>query len=532
MNSKKCFRFSWILFAITVTYFGCTELDVANKTELPSQEFDLSSRAVLSKKLRDSTINAESRILHGLSLSESSQSDVTQASSSNVNYALQATVTAESTYPGYSVQKIKDGSRNTTVGPSYSWANNFPANGKLPESVFLKFSSLKTIDRIDIYTSSGYELQNYTIQYRTATTASWVTLLTVTGNRSVFRTHSFSTISVLEIQIICQLGPPNQTIYGRLNEVEIYGPAEPPLPYFTVENGRFVFNSAVDFEQAVEYLEFKYEQYSDAFASQYPGLTDEQLSQVEESTGFNDNIPYLNFENAYGIYSLRARLAYEEEQWLANTDGETGFDPSEGYTDDDDEMALMNYWGEVKIGSYIYMFNQDGSYYQYYDDGGCSLCVAATTSQLRNRKDQDKLPIGVTVVKPEPSAIIIGPGSCENVIKSTDFVYNSARTWRMKWKIKAVNGPFGGSAHLKAITRSYKKVNGKWKKRKAQIAAYAAGTIWDGSCTYSASIETPYKSKRARKVKTKNYYHGKVKERQILGTHHHSSVGTVQKWLE
>lgn len=445
---------------------------------------------------------------------------------------MQATVTAESTYPGYSVQKIKDGSRNTTVGPSYSWANNFPAGGKLPESVFLKFSSLKSIDRIDIYTSSGYVLQNYTIQYRVSTTGSWINLVTITGNTSVSRSHTFATVNLLEVQIICQLGPNNQTIYGRLNEVEIYGPAEPSLPYFYIDNGRFVFNSTTEFEQAVEYLEFKYAQYSDAFASQYPGLSDDQLSQVEETTGFNDNIPYENFENAYGIYSLRARLAYEEEQWLANTDGETGIDPSEGYTDDDDEMALMNYWGEIKIGSYIYMFNQDGSYYQYYDDGGCSLCVAATTSQLRSRKVGDPMPTGVSIIKPEPSAIIIGPGSCENVIKSTDFVYNGARTWRMKWKIKAVNGPFGGRAHLKAVTRSYKKVNGKWKKRSAQIEAYAAGTIWDGSCASSTSIETPIKSKKARKVKAKNYYYGKVKEREILGTHYHSSVGTVQKWLE
>lgn len=135
-------------------------------------------------------------------------------------------------------------------------------------------------------------------------------------------------------------------------------------------------------------------------------------------------------------------------------------------------------------------------------------------------------------MNPEQSAIIVGSGTCENVIKSTDFVYNADRTWRMKWTIKAVNGPFVGRAHLKAVTRSYKKVNGDWKKRNAQIEAYAAGTIWDGSCASSTAIETPYKSKKARKVKAKNYYYGKVKEREILGTHHHSSVGTVQKWLE
>lgn len=531
MKFKNYSRFSWFLLFTAVIYYGCTELELTDKTKLPGQDFDLSSRAILSKKLRDSTANAEVQV-NSFPAAESNQPQTAQVSSTSVNYALQATVSAESTYPGYSVQKIKDGSRNTTVGPSYSWANNFPANGKLPESLFLKFSTLKTINRIDIYTSSGYELQNYTIQYRTSTNASWVTLLSVTGNRSAYRTHSFSSITVLEVQIICQLGPPNQTIYGRLNEVEIYGPAEPSLPYFYVENGRFVFNSDTEFEQAVEYLEFKYRQYTDAFVSQYPGLNEDQLSLVEETTGFNDNVPYENFENAYGIYSLRARIAYDEEQWLANTDGETGIDPSDGYTDDDDEMALMNYWGEVKVGSYIYMFNQDGSYYQYYDDGGCALCLASTTSQLRNRKAGSLLPTGVTVVNPAPSAIIIGQGTCENVIKSTDFVYNADRTWRMKWKIKAVNGPFGGRAHLKAVTRSYKKVNGKWKKRIAFIEAYAAGTIWDGFCTGSTPIEAPLESKPARKVKAKNFYYGKVKEREILGTHHHSKVGTVQKWLE
>jgi len=521
----------WLLYIIVAFLHGCTDLELSDNNKIPIQDFDISSRASLPKALLDSTIMAEKAVKNNGQNPTTSEATASTFSSS-VNYALQATVSAQSTYPGYSVQKIKDGSRNTTVGPSYSWANNYPDGTRLPQSVFIKFSSLKTIDRIDIYTSSGYELQNYTIQYRASTSSSWATLLSVTGNRSVYRNHTFSAITVLEIQIICQLGPPNQTIYGRLNEVEIYGPSEPPLPYFYIDNGRFVFNSAEEFEQAVEYLEFKYEQYSDAFTSQYPGLNDEELSQIEESTGFNDNVPYENFENSYGIYSLRARLAYEEEQWLLNTDGETGLDPSEGYTDDDDEMALMNYWGEIKIGYYIYMVNQDGSYYQYYDDGGCSPCVAATTSQLRNRKAGDPLPTGVAVVKPKPSALVIGPGSCENVIKSTDFVYNGARTWRMKWKIKAVNGPFGGRAHLKAVTRSYKKVNGKWKKRSAQIEAYAAGTIWDGQCSSSTSIETPIKSKKARKVKAKNYYYGKVKPREILGTHYHSSVGSVQKWLE
>lgn len=89
---------------------------------------------------------------------------------------------------------------------------------------------------------------------------------------------------------------------------------------------------------------------------------------------------------------------------------------------------------------------------------GCSHCLTSTTSQLKNHKAGDLLPTGVAVVNPEQSAIIFGSGPSENVIKSTDFVYKADRTWRMKRTIKAVNGPFGGRAHLKAVTRSYKKV--------------------------------------------------------------------------
>lgn len=92
---------------------------------------------------------------------------------------------------------------------------------------------------------------------------------------------------------------------------------------------------------------------------------------------------------------------------------------------------------------------------------GCSHCLTSTTSQLKNHKGGDLLPTGVAVVNPEQSAIIFGSGACENVIKSTDFVYKADRTWRMKRTIKEVNGPFGGRAHLKAVTRSYKKVNGR-----------------------------------------------------------------------
>ena len=167
----------------------------------------------------------------------------------------------------------------------------------------------------------------------------------------------------------------------------------------------------------------------------------------------------------------------------------------------------MNSYGEIKIGTDIYVFLNDGSYYQFPDGGGCGNCVSQ-----------------VKLVKAEPAAIIIGPGNCENVIKSRGFHATSG--WRMKWKTKATNGPFGGAGKVKAVTKSYKRKNGRWKVRGNRIGAGATGTIWDGSCSSSTAIEVPFKGpKWKRKIKSKNKYHGKVKQYEITGEHYHQQVG-------
>ncbi|MBN8577390.1 MAG: hypothetical protein J0L66_10640 [Cytophagales bacterium] len=172
MKLKNYYRFTLLLLLTVTIYYGCADLEFSDNAKLPIQDFDISSRASLPQALLDSTIKAE-KAVNNNDKNPSTSETTASAFSTSVNYALQATVSAQSTYPGYSVQKIKDGSRNTTVGPSYSWANNYPDGTRLPQSVFLKFGSLKKVNRIDIYTSSGYELQNYTIQYRVTPTGTW-----------------------------------------------------------------------------------------------------------------------------------------------------------------------------------------------------------------------------------------------------------------------------------------------------------------------------------------------------------------------
>lgn len=496
----------WKLPLLFLIALSCTDLDVNEENKTKLNDVSLGARSSLSKELLDSTLHAE-RLVKGNKNAEPSQETFSQETfalpTTSVNYAPEATVSAESTYPGYSVLKIKDKIRTTTVGPSYSWANNFPAGGKLPESVFLKFTSLKTVDRIDIYTSSGYALQNYTIQYRVTPTGVWKNLVVVTGNTSIIRTHTFTAVNLLEVQIICQLGPPNQTIYGRLNEVEIYGPAEPPLPSISTENGMFVFNSLNDVNLAVDYLEYKYDQYSDAFVSQYPGYTDDQLADVEDSVGFNDEQPYLDFENRYGITSLRSVLTAQEEYWLATTSGDEfagSPDPDDSYMDDVEVRTLVNQYGEIKVGSLYYVFLSDGSYYTY-AAGGAATSASFSTAAVEG---------------------------CRSTVKNKGWVYNADKTWRMKYKVKASNGPFGGPGKAKAITKSARKKNGRWKNKSATIGAYVFGSIVGTDCTGGQNFESVIKEKKRRKVKVKVYYdNGKVLKGAVMSKHSHSKITGV-----
>lgn len=498
-----------------------TEPDMASTDRIKEEQLLNDVRSLLPKRQLDSTRFSENLIANDAAKAREPAA-VLASTATLVNFAPQAVVTAESTYPGYSVTRMIDGSRNTTVGPAYSWANNHPGGGKLPESVFLKFSSLKTIERIDIYTSSGYTLQNYTVQYRTTTTAPWINLFIVTGNTAISRTHTFSSVTVREIQIICQLGPSNQTIYGRLNEVEIYGPAEPTLPSISVQNGMLVFSSTSAVTQAMDYLDFKYEQYTDAFVGQYPTLTDDQLADVEESTGFNDEQPFIDFENQYGISSLRAIVTAAEDNWLATTAGDAtaGTDPDDTYVDEVELRALLNSNGQLRVGSTYYTFLSDGAYYT-------NTGSPYTVQQLKTMSANNALPSNVSYVSPN-----VALPACRSVAKDKGFVPAADGSWRLKWKIKASDGPFAGPGRAKAITKSYKKKNGRWKKRSSAIGAQVYGSIVAGNCTGGTNIDSGWKSKKARKVKAKvSYAGGKVMSGGLSSVHYQAKVSYVTKAL-
>jgi hypothetical protein len=282
-----------------------------------------------------------------------------------------------------------------------------------------------------------------------------------------------------------------------------------------------VFASSTAVVQAMDYLEHRYEQYSDAFASQYQGLTDDQLADIEESTGFNDERPFIDFENQYGISSLRAQITAAEDLWLATTAGDetAGTDPDDTYMDEVELRTLVNANGEIKVGSLYYVFLSDGSYYAY---SGSQL----SATYLKSLKPDQPLPSNIKFVdnsyNNSVSAII--PSDCRLAAKNKAFKYNG--NWRYKWKVKASDGPFYAGGRAKAVTKSYRKKFGHWQKRKATIGAYVYGHVVDAlECSTETDIGGLIVEKRRRKVKSKAWYDNqKVIRDIVIGQFWHSKV--------
>lgn len=515
------YNLNWKILLFVGILFGCSDVDLQSVDKTVKQNFKSDLRSTLSRHELDSTIRSEKSVIHDVPMKHPSIQKSFATSELSTNYALQAVVSAESTFPGYSVLKIKDGSRITTVGPADSWSNNYPGGGTLPESVFLKFNALRSVNRIDIYTSTGYILRNYTIQYRTTPTANWITLATVVGNTAVYRMHTFTAVQLLEVQIICQLGPTNQSIYGRLNEVEIYGDVEPTLPPITMVNGMMSFASNADVESTIDYLEYKYDQYDDAFLSQYPGLTDDQYDVLEESINYNDDLPYISFESQYGILSKRAQITANEDSWLESTNGDSvDLDPDNSFVPDDELRTIVNIYGELKIGTKLYHFNDDGTYYEV------SAQYLTEFMALRTLKKNQPLPDHVVVRSLVNSE---NAESCKAGKRSVGYQKNGG--WRYKHVTSIWNFPWGG--RLIGKTKSYKKKNGHWRKRRATIGVQVMGDVVNHVCDGAAHIDSPYREKRRRKVKVKGKSQIFIKTHSgdVYSYHYSSKVNSFTAFL-
>lgn len=129
-----------------------------------------------------------------------------------------ARVTASSTYPGYAAERAVDGRTSTELGGAYGWSN---AEGTdLPQWLELDLDGDRTVARVDLYTTSGYELRDYRVQRWDG--GGWTDLAAVSGNTAAYRVHAFAPVRCRRLRVLCESGPDRQPGYVRINEIGIH----------------------------------------------------------------------------------------------------------------------------------------------------------------------------------------------------------------------------------------------------------------------------------------------------------------------
>jgi len=128
------------------------------------------------------------------------------------------TIAADTTYSGYSANNVIDGDTTTAQLSNESWTNAWPVS--FPQNVTIDFGASRTLGRIELYTSDMYEILHYAIDYWDG--AGWVQLVEITNNVVIHRTHTFAQVSSPKIRVRTYSGPTGQTIYARLNEVQVF----------------------------------------------------------------------------------------------------------------------------------------------------------------------------------------------------------------------------------------------------------------------------------------------------------------------
>ena len=102
--------------------------------------------------------------------------------------------------------------------------NENPRIVQLPQSVELAWKYAVTINSIDIYSTEGYIIRDYDIEYPNG--EGWSTLASVRDNTEVFRSIPVSPITVYQLRVVALEGSLAQPQHARINEIVVFGTME------------------------------------------------------------------------------------------------------------------------------------------------------------------------------------------------------------------------------------------------------------------------------------------------------------------
>lgn len=244
------------------------------------------------------------------------------------------------------------------------------------------------------------------------------------------------------------------------------------------ENNMLEFATFEEYEQVLFYLEENVEIHEDAFIEQYDDLDEEELNEMEEKIGFNEDLPLELFENEHHFQSLRKVTSDAENVWLDNSD-----QPEFSWEDDPDnftfisgiEQTLYNPWNEVMINDTIYKYTENG----YYSIVANNPKASSILAFINNNPEVNPIKIQYNF-----EGILVYYDDGDNTSGNDCVVGKINRTKRFEngdYSMKVTQEMYSASKKIvyKSITKNYKKKKGKWAKRRILSFAGIQGQVQD-----------------------------------------------------
>lgn len=269
-----------------------------------------------------------------------------------------------------------------------------------------------------------------------------------------------------------------------------------------------IWNGMLHFEDTTEYLatlaclDAAYEQYNDDYETAIgaDAYTVEQLDSLDDIYAFDEDQALIAFENSFSGYSSLRKLIYDEVTfWLEDAaDGDLNLanDPDDDhYISDFVERTLINAEGLVRIGSSVIWIQESGMIYEVTD------ADMTTVEELLTGADPEEY--DNVIVHDETESAGKTNGTCEKRAKNKTEAIAGDRKFTMKGALRY--NWFTGTKYLAKI-RSFKKKNGNWKRKRADLSAQAGGTLWaassSGTCQTPISVSSLPKAAKRKKVKS------------------------------
>jgi hypothetical protein len=289
------------------------------------------------------------------------------------------------------------------------------------------------------------------------------------------------------------------------------------------------FNSLADANTVLNQLEADDDSYNDNYENQYPNLSADELDDLEDQNGFDEMKVYKDFDQLFnGFCSKRAELESIEDSWLSNSFN--GTDPDDlDFTYNDAENTIFNNNYSFKINNDVYQLTSSGMYKNgiYQNEGQNAYQKLVDFSDYLTYGKLSGPRSGSLSISLNQTAQPSYFTDCKSNKKSKVFqVYdNGNKRVRATVAITSIiirNGVNGKLKH-------YKKKNGNWKRSKAEMAVYCAGTYYWNLCSESESFTDRFplnNYKKRKKVTTRRHSPGHIPEQGSVWKTYSGEIAT------